>query len=539
MKVTELIVRTAREHGLRHFFGLPGGGIPLDLMEHGRELGVDFVSVAHESSAAIMAAYNGLLQETAGLALAIKGVGAGNLVGGAVNAYFERLPVVCCCESAPRHVQHQDLVSLCSHEALFSEVSKYRATLTVEHAAEMIRDAFGSAYDGRPGPVLLDLPADMGAFDCGEFAAARPELARQIPDKHRLHVIRQLIQESQRPVVLAGADILRADCASQLLTLAETMQAAVLVSMEAHGVFPESHPRWAGTFVGQFNPETIEGELLDRSDFALLVGMDSLVSDKPWDLDIPTCELSLRTEYESLVNEPAVRVDGDLAVSLQELAGVAPSSGFPLEEIAMLKHQVLRHFERPPNARLAVQDVIAIMREHFPSDGILFSETGVFILMLHHLWPVNRPGAHYGTSGGRTMGLMLPAIVGAKLAQPEIPMVGIGADGSTLMRLGELEVFARTGISVPLVIINDQALGTMKARQKARGMLDYALDLHGVDFAAAAKACGLYGVVIDSPEQFEREFKHALSADRTTLLDVRVDASAYQDSFGATIGALE
>ena len=82
MKITELIISQARERGLRHFFGLPGGGAPLDLMEWGRTLGVDFVSVAHESSAAITAAYYGLMKETAGLALAIKGVGAGNLAGG-------------------------------------------------------------------------------------------------------------------------------------------------------------------------------------------------------------------------------------------------------------------------------------------------------------------------------------------------------------------------------------------------------------------------------------------------------------------------
>ena len=137
------------------------------------------------------------------------------------------------------------------------------------------------------------------------------------------------------------------------------------------------------------------------------------------------------------------------------------------------------------------------------------------------------------------MGLMMPAILGAKLAQPELPMVGIGADGSTLMRLGELEAFARTGVAVPLVIINDQALGTMKARQKARSMPDYALDLVGVDFAAVATACGLRGVTVDSPEDFEKSFTEALEADRTTLIDVRVDPQFYQDSFGPTIGECE
>jgi len=92
---------------------------------------------------------------------------------------------------------------------------------------------------------------------------------------------------------------------------------------------------------------------------------------------------------------------------------------------------------------------------------------------------------------------------------------------------------------VPLVIINDQSLGTMKSRQKSRGMPEYGLDLHGVDFAAIATACGLYGATVDTPEQFEQALKEALQADRTTLIDARVDAQAYQDSFAATIGVVE
>ena len=92
-------------------------------------------------------------------------------------------------------------------------------------------------------------------------------------------------------------------------------------------------------------------------------------------------------------------------------------------------------------------------------------------------------------------------------------MVGMGADGSLLMRLGELEAFARNGVALPLVIINDQALGTMKARQRSRGFPDYALDLHAVDFSAIAKACGLEGVIVETPEAFRRELAQALKSD--------------------------
>jgi acetolactate synthase-1/2/3 large subunit len=122
-----------------------------------------------------------------------------------------------------------------------------------------------------------------------------------------------------------------------------------------------------------------------------------------------------------------------------------------------LRSGILEYFKRPSQARFAAQDVIEVTREILPQDGILLSETGAFICMLEHLWPVERLGTYYGTSGGRTMGLMIPAALGARLAEPERPMIGLGADGSALMRLGELEVFARTKAAVPLVLIDDQA----------------------------------------------------------------------------------
>lgn len=117
-------------------------------------------------------------------------------------------------------------------------------------------------------------------------------------------------------------------------------------------------------------------------------------------------------------------------------------------------------------------------------------------------------------------------------------MVGIGADGSLLMRLGELEVIKRSGVAVPLVILNDQALGTMKSRQKSRGMPDYGLDFSPVDFAAIARACGLQGVQVDRPEALEKELQRAMVSSTSTLIDARVDSQIYQDSFGPAIGVL-
>jgi acetolactate synthase-1/2/3 large subunit len=526
----------ARDKGLEHFFGIPGGGSPLELIEAGRQCRVAFVNMSHESSAAIAAAAYGKVRNTAGLAMSIRGVGAANLAGGVANASFERLPLVGICEAPPVSSQPTESVQQCHQQQLFSGVARYQRTLDKEHALQMIQDAFAQAVLDRPIPSVLHLPAGLGEVDdcpSKSFSAASNSPS---PDNAKLRDLKEFITKHPRLAVLAGADVVRSSAAPELKALIESLGAVVLVTMDARGVFPESHSRWAGVFLGLFNPNVIESRVFQKVDGVILVGVDAMMTHAPWRLDIHTSEIAASPEYSSMTN-PAARVNGDLKVILKALVD-EPRPGVPEAEVCTLREGILQYFKRPSGARLAAQDVIEITRELLPADGLLLSETGAFVCMLEHLWPVEKPGTFLGTSGGRTMGLMIPAALGAALADHKRAMVGLGADGSLLMRLGELEVFARAAIAVPLVIINDQALGTMKARQKSRGFPDYGLDFHSVDFAAIARAFGLQGVTVETPEAFRRALAEAMKSKSTTLIEARVDREAYQNSFSPTIGDL-
>ena len=119
----------------------------------------------------------------------------------------------------------------------------------------------------------------------------------------------------------------------------------------------------------------------------------------------------------------------------------------------------------------------------------------------------------------------------------------LAGDGSLLMRLGELETYGRLASKLkatPLVIINDQSLGTMKSRQRSRQLAPTDnLGFHPVDFPAVARACGMGAAVATTADEFEAALRAALHPDAPpTLIDARVDARAYQDSFGPTIGVL-
>jgi len=510
----------------------------MDAMEAGRKAGVDFVHMAHESSVAITAAYYGAALGTAGLAIGVKGVGAGNMVGGVANAYFERMPLVCVCEAGPTG-SDTDLVQVTDHAAMFGSVTKSFSKLKHETAGHALRDAVAIAVDGRQGPTVLDYPSDFDNQDCGDLLEQPARHRESSPDQSALDKAKLLIVNAKRPMVIVGVDVAATGAQNELVAFVEAIGGAVLVNMNARGIFPESHPRWAGVMVGNYIPNTIEGELAELCDLAILVGADSMMTHAPWDFDMPSIELVSRPEYRTTAPTPEVRVDGSLGESLRALSThSSANTGVPVESIDAAKQNVLRYFERPSNAKFAIQDIVSSCRDALPKEGVLISETGAFVRMLEHLWPVERYGGYLGTSGGRTMGLTIPAALGAKMALPDVPMIGIGADGSTLMRLGELEVFARMNVAMPLVIVNDRALGTMKSRQASRGLPAFGLDLTPVDYAAVARASGINGVIANSPEEFDSALATAMTAGVATVIDARIDQQPYWDSFALSIGAI-
>ena len=175
MKLSKLFMKITKEMENNHFFGIPGSGVPLDLMGNGKDLGVQFINVAHESTAAISAGTYGLIKGSAGLALAVKGVGAANLVGGIANAYFERLPVICVCESTPTYSYENEMVQHTDHSKMMGSLTKGMSTISTDNPAKTIKDSYKLASSGIEGPVLIDFPSDIGLADVEESSFSSKE----------------------------------------------------------------------------------------------------------------------------------------------------------------------------------------------------------------------------------------------------------------------------------------------------------------------------------------------------------------------------
>ena len=538
MNLSELFMKIAKEMKNDHFFGIPGSGVPLDLMDSGKNIDLHFINVAHESTAAIAAGTYGLIKESAGLCLGVKGVGAGNLAGGAANAYFERMPVVCVCETTPNYSYENEMVQHADHQGLMKSVTKSMVTLSENNPAQLIRDAFNTSIDGMPGPVLIDFPSDMGLIEAEDTIYESKDKTNNSYTKNIKETI-NLINNSKKPMLLIGDGVRKDNAINEVVKLSEKIGAGVLSTMKARGVFPENHKRWVGvsTAFGQGN-NSRPNILTSGSDLIILIGADQMMTHVPWPKGtMDTVEIVSNEKFKTLSTDPKIVCSGNLKDLVKLLMDSNEKTGWKTDEILQIYNDIAPRFSRPKNAIFAVQDILEISKEILPKDGLLFTETGAFIALLENTWKFDDPLKYFGTSGGRSMGLMIPSYIGGSLAtNNQVPLIGIGADGSTLMRLGEFETIKRSNLKWPIIIINDAALGTMKYRQGFRGYDDYGLDLEMVDFSGVAKSCGLNGETTNNPEDFRKVLRNAFNSEVTTVIDARIDARIYQDNFGGTIG---
>ena len=539
MNLSKLFMKITKEMGNNHFFGIPGSGVPLDLMDNGREIGVNFVNVAHESSAAIAAGTYGLVNKTAGLALAVKGVGAANLVGGIANAYFERLPVVCVCETTPNYSYENEMVQHTDHKKMMGTLTKMMTTISTDNPSKTILDSYNIASSDIEGPVLIDFPSDIGLADIKESIYEKKNNNYKKVNEDLNKKIINIINSSKKPLVVVGDGVRKSEAIKELLIFVKKINPAVLSSMKARGVYNENEQNWLGVMTDfNENQNTHTGSVISKSDLIINIGVDQMMTHAPWPKgkkDI--IEIVSSNQEKTISNDPLITYAGDIKEILNNITNGVKNNGWGNEELKDINNNLLDRFTRPPDARFTAHDIFDICKDVLPENSNVYTETGAHIRLMEQTWKFDQPLKFFGTSGGRTMGLMIPSFIGGVLGtNNDVPSIGIGADGSTLMRLGEFETINRAKIKWPLVIINDGALGTMKYRQGFRGYKDYGLDLTMVDFSKTAKSCGLNGETVDNPEDFKKVLINSLKKEKTVVIDARIDPDAYQDNFGGTIG---
>jgi len=536
--VGRFVADALRAAGVRYAFTVPGESF-LGVLDALGDAGIRVVAARHEGAAAFMAEAYGQLTGRPAACLATRAVGAANLAIGVHTAHQDSTPLFAIVGQVARPVRGREAFQEVEQVETFGRLAKWSAEPEdPEAAVEAVREAVRQALGGRPGPVLLSLSEDLldeqvplgSAIQSGRTPAVRPSDAD-------VRAVLHLLTAAQRPLIVAGAGVLRARTSTDLTRFAELVRVPVVASWRRGDVMSNENPLFLG-MAGLGSPAVVR-ERLEAADALLVIGS----------------RLSEPTTFGYRIPAPGVRwAHVDLeprrpeGLPAAELAVTADARTFLRAAIErLLKHAVLdaasvdRRQERNAADRVAWEAAtvvdggtwdgpgvhpgrtVATLRRVLSDDAIVTSDAGNFAGWLNRGFRFRRPGTFLGPTSG-AMGYGLPAAIAAALVHRDRPVVALVGDGGLAMTMAELETAVRERARVIVLAFDNEQYGTIRMWQDRRGTgQGVATDLGPIDFAAVARACGARGVRIERDEDFEPALRQALVADRPTVIHVALD----------------
>jgi acetolactate synthase-1/2/3 large subunit len=519
----EMVAQAIAAAGVRRCYTVPAEMVWL-LNALDRHPDLSLIGVRHESSAAFMAEADAKLTGVPAVLLSGRSPGATNASNGVDSAKDSSTPMlVLLSDTDARHTGREAFQQL-DLMAFYAPITKACFRATAEGSVpELIAHALRVATSGRPGPVMVALPQDLphlvSPWTPRPVGAAAEPAA---PDEAALDRIARLLDEAERPVIIAGGGAQRRR--AELVRVAERYSAGVYAAFRRQDVFPNDHPLYLG-HLGMPAPRVTLGAL-ENSDLVFAVGTRlSQTTTQFFKLPRPGTRL-IQLDIDparigALMPETAGLVaDAGAALSaLAERPGAPRPRDWTADHAAFLQSAVV-----PPDRGVNGVDpaqVVGAMVETLPPDAVVTGDAGTFAGYVHQHWLFRHPASQAAPSTG-TMGYAVPAAVAAKLAAPDRCVVATVGDGGFLMNGQEIETALRYGAPVIVVIFNNQHLMAVAPGedQPYNRILD-------VDFAAYARAFGAIGVTVRRTEELAEAFRTARDADRVTVIDVKTDPGIF------------
>jgi len=536
MEGCRALIRALESEGVSVIFGLPGGAI-MPVYDALLDAGIRHILVRHEQSAAHMADGYARASGKAGVCMATSGPGATNLVTGIANAYMDSSPIVAITGQVPTSLIGRDSFQEADIVGITTPITKYN--FQVKHACEIpavVKTSFYVALNGRPGPVLIDVPKNVqtetSEVNFNPQLLVRTRTNNIDPDPILVKKAAEALATAERPFILAGGGVRISNAYEELRALSELLSAPVGTSLMGKGCFPEDHPLSLG-MVGMHG--TVEAnKLIQEAEVLLAVGMrfSDRTTSRPDDfcrdariihLDIDPSEIEKNKEVNIfIIGDARKTLRGMYELLAGQLVRNADSS---LERIKEVKELLTQQISSNGGEGLSPCQVLKEARKVLPRNAIVTTEVGQNQMWAALYWKTYLPRTFITSGGLGTMGFGFPAALGAKVAKPEAVVVDIAGDGSFLMTENCLATSISENIPVIIIILNNGMLGMVAQWQRMFYKGRYSATRLGrlPDFVELAKAYGARGERVESLDQLSNVLRRAVSSDVTTIIDVPID----------------
>ncbi len=537
------LMDSLKRHGVKHIFGYPGGAIlPIydELYRFEAAGHLQHILVRHEQGAAHAADGYARATGQVGVCFGTSGPGATNLVTGIATAQMDSIPMVIITGQVGRAAIGSDA---------FQETDIYGITLPiVKHSyvvrepqdmARIVAEAFHIASTGRPGPVLIDVPKDVGVemFDYVPVEPGTVKLPGYRPtvkgNPRQVIQALKLIREARRPLLYVGGGAIASGAYAEIHELAERYNLPVTTTLMGLGIFDEHHPLSVGMLgmhgTAYANFAVTECDLLiavgARFDDRVTGKLDEFASRaKVIHIDIDPAEVGKN-------RVPEVPIVGDVRTVLMDLLQRDAEEGRPanpnqtqewLQRIDRWRRDYPLAVPSYPD-QISPQEVISAVGRQAPH-AFYTTDVGQ-----HQMWAAQflkaGPRRWISSAGLGTMGFGMPAAMGAKMALPNEDVICISGDASFQMNCQELGTLGQYGIAVKTVIINNGWQGMVRQWQEAFYGERYSasnMQPGMPDFVMLAQAFGVKGMIVEHRDELEGAIAEMLAHNGPVLLDVRV-----------------
>jgi len=527
--LAEQLAKSLRAFGVRRVFGIPGGpSIPY--MEALRRAGVDFVLVANEQCAAIMADVGARLTGVPGVCHATFGPGATNLATGVGGALLDRSPLVAFTTEVRDADIGRKIQMNIDHQALYRPLTKWTARLSGRNFRETIGKAFAVAGAEAPGPVHIGLPADIDGEMLGDDSAVKTFAQKPAPppDPAALAAAAGLLAGAKKPVLAVGLTAARLGLHGPVREFAGRNKIPVVLTPMAKGVIPADHPCYAGVL---FHARSdLVAPTCRQADLVVGLGYDPVEFNyEAWMPPAPLLHIDTAPADVAPECDVAGEVTGDLAAALAYLNALAlPAYGWDLDAVAANKAKIFAALVPGPGA-FTPAEAIAALQAALPPDGIITGDVGAHLHLLGQLWRADEPNRFIMTNGWSAMGFGVPAAIGAKLCRPASPVVGVVGDGGFLMNCGELLTARRLGLNVVIVVLCDRSLSLIELKQTRKNVPVYGADLYEGEYFAADRFFGAPVLPARDAGEMKAALEKALAAAGPVIVEAAVDGSGYDN----------
>jgi acetolactate synthase I/II/III large subunit len=548
MAGAECLAEMLKGYGVTHLFMVPAV-LRRTFAELERRSSIARIHTHGEKSAAYMA--DGYARATGkpGICMA-QVIGALNLAAGLRDAWLAHSPVIAFTGGREPKTKFRKVYQEIDDLPAFEPVTKFNATVDdVARFPDLIRQAFRVAVSGCPGPVHLQFRGNEGQVDAEEAELeplVEPQFARvppfrPEPERASILAALKLLQEAERPVIVAGGGVRASGAAPELVGLAEALAIPVATSLNGKDCIPGNHPCAVGV-VGSYSRESAN-RVVNRADLVCFIGTETGgMTTHFWAVPpIGTSAIQIDIEAEALGrNYPLkVAINGDAKVTLARMLDAADRASAARRKAWIAEAQAICKEWGAKYSAILASDAMPIRPEricqelsrHVPDDAIVVVDTGHAGMWMGGMFDLKSPRQSYLRSAGH-LGWAFPAGLGAKCGAPERPVVTFTGDAGFWYHIAEVETAVRWKINAVTVVNNnsggnqskrgfDRAYGGQQTEQ-ARELWTY----NKVNFARLAEDMGALGIRVEKPGEIAGALEQALKAGRPAVIDVVTDIDA-------------